>query len=252
MRVRLKWSSIASVAFVVSACSSPKAAGLFNPVSTDGDSGAGGDASSGESAGAGGAEDVNCGSGGVAGGGGSSGAATVGSGGVAGGGGSSGAAAAGAGGSLAGNGSGGATTTAGVCGGAGGSIAGANNGGAAGSIAGASNGGTAGGGGSGGNGTGGMLSKCELLLLQANAQLQGAQTCSTASGEAFCTGYATNECGCKVPVNKGESVATENYVKARDTFKNECSATCTTPCVEPKSQTCQLIFGLVVGSCVAM
>jgi hypothetical protein len=174
----------------------------------------------------------------------------MGSGGVAGAGGSSAAAAAGAGGSLASNNGGGPTTT-GVCSGAGGSVAGANNGGAGGSIAGANSGGTAGRGG-GGNATGGTLSKCELLLLQANAQLQGAQTCSTASGEAFCTGYASNECGCKVPVNRGESIATENYVKARDTFKSECSATCTTPCVEPKSQSCQLIFGLVVGSCVAL
>jgi hypothetical protein len=119
------------------------------------------------------------------------------------------------------------------------------------SLAGASNGGTSGKG-SAGNATGGVLGKCELLLVQANAQLQGAQTCSTVSGEAFCTGYAENECGCKVPVNKAESIATENYVKARESFKNACPVTCSTPCVEPKSQTCQLVFGLVVGSCVAM
>jgi hypothetical protein len=140
-----------------------------------------------------------------------------------------------------------------VCGGAAAVVAGANGGGSSG---GGSRGGSGGGGTAGvagaANGTGGALSKCELLLLQANAQLQGAQTCSTASGEAFCTGYTSNECGCKVPVNKAESVSTENYVKARDTFKGECMSTCTTPCVEPKSQTCQLIFGLVVGSCVAM
>jgi hypothetical protein len=97
-----------------------------------------------------------------------------------------------------------------------------------------------------------MLSKCELLLLQANAYLQGAQTCSTVAGEPFCTGYSTNECDCKVPVNKADSLATENYVKARDAFEKECTPSCTTPCVEPKSQTCQLIFGLVVGACVAM
>jgi hypothetical protein len=97
-----------------------------------------------------------------------------------------------------------------------------------------------------------MLSKCELLLLQANAMLQGAQTCSTASGQPFCTGYTANECGCKVPVNNPTSLDSNNYVKARDAFLDQCSASCAMPCVEPKSQSCQLIFGLVVGSCVVM
>ena len=96
-----------------------------------------------------------------------------------------------------------------------------------------------------------MLGKCELLLLQANAALQGAQTCYTTSGKPFCTGYTTNECGCKVPVNEAESAETQKYGKARDEFGASCAASCTTPCVEPTGQTCQLIFGTVVGSCVA-
>jgi hypothetical protein len=41
-------------------------------------------------------------------------------------------------------------------------------------------------------------------------------------------------------------------VKAREAFSAVCTATCSTPCVEPKGQTCQLILGLVVGSCVPL
>lgn len=230
MRIRLRWPSIAGVALVTSACAGPTSGGLFKPgaggadATVSGVDNAGG--SSCDSAGAGGA-DNGCSPGGVSGGGAL---------GVSGGG-SSGASTSGAGGTVAG-GAGVAATSAG--GGSGGAIgAGATNGGA-------------GGGAGAGNGTGGVLSKCELLLLQANAQLQGAQTCSTASGEAFCTGYTNNECNCKVPVNNADSVATENYVQARDAFKKECAASCPTPCMEPKSQSCQLVFGLVVGSCVAM
>jgi hypothetical protein len=97
-----------------------------------------------------------------------------------------------------------------------------------------------------------MLGKCELLLLQANAALAGAQVCYTSSGKPFCTGYTTNECGCKVPVNDAEATDTQTYVKAREAFSAACSASCSTPCVEPKGQTCQLILGLVVGSCVPL
>lgn len=236
MLFRLKWSSVASVALIASACAGPKQTGLFNSGSGGNDSANGGADDAGAS---------NCDSVGAAGAGGADAGCNAASGGVAGGAGASGATAV----SVSGAVSGGATSNTGVVGGSAGN-AGVAGGGVP-NVAGANNGGTSGNG-SGGNSTGGALGKCELLLVQANAQLQGAQTCSTATGEAFCTGYAENECGCKVPVNKAESLATENYVKARDAFKNVCPVTCSTPCVEPKNQTCQLIFGLVVGSCVAM
>lgn len=245
MLSRLKWSSVASVALIVSACAEPTQSGLFNPGSGGSDSANAGADEAGASrcagVGAAGASaagtNCNAASGGAAGSVGISGAAAGASGAIVGGATSSA--------GLVG----GAMSNAGVVGGSAGNAGGAGSGGA--SLAGANSGGTSGKGG-GGNSTGGALGKCELMKVQADAQLQGAQTCSTATGEAFCTGYAENECGCMLPVNKAESIATENYVKARDAFMKACPVTCSTPCVEPKSQTCQLIFGLVVGSCVAM
>ena len=239
MLFKVEWSSIACAALAMIACAEPESNAPFERAAEGGEAGA-----RGNNAGA-----PNCASAGAVGvsreapcGGLASGGALAGSG----------ASSSGAGGSLAGS---------GVTGG-GGAMRGARSesGGASGAATGAGGarsastgiGGASSAGGGGGNATGGMLGRCDLLLLQAKAMLQGAQTCYTSSGEPFCTGYTTNECGCKVPVNNPSSIDTDNYLKALGAFRDECSATCAVPCVEPKSQTCQLIFGLVVGACVAM
>lgn len=231
MRFRAKWSSgsWAAVLLLMSACSSPQSKSSLT-------AGAGGES---EAFGASSCDQAS---------------APVSSAGAAG--------SASAGRTCGGTSSGGAGGTAGVpnssSGGASVGGAGAASGGreaAAASATGGSGagaGGVAGMNGRGGNGTGGILGKCELLSLQASAALAGAQTCYTSSGKPFCTGYTTNECGCKVPVNDAEALDTEVYVKARDAFTASCNAACTSPCVEPKGQTCQLILGLVVGSCVAL
>lgn len=212
--------NIAICALLLNACASPKDDGVFDPNGAD-------------HAGSGGQAD-----------GAASGAGTAGStGAVAGTGASAGGGAANAAGGAMSAGSGGA--------GAGGASVGGAGGATAGSAAGlglAGGGGVAGGGASG---TGGTLSKCDFMALQLGSALVIAQTCNPTEQHPYCTGYVKNECGCQVPVDEADSLATQNYLKLRDTLMADCKPACATACTEPKSQTCRISWGIVVGLCVA-
>ena len=100
-------------------------------------------------------------------------------------------------------------------------------------------------------GTGGLLSKCELAAVQANAALAIAQSCNALADHAYCTGYIKNECGCQVPVDVADSDLTATYVKQRDAYLADCKPTCTAACTEPASQTCRIMGGFATGTCVA-
>lgn len=187
----------------------------------------------------GGLQTVSGGAGGAAGTSSTGGAA--GAGGVAGRGGASaaGAGAAGRGGGGGTSGSGGVAGNAGGAGGrAGGGVGGKAGGGASGS-SGAANAGAAG------------AAACDTVRANLPMLLSTAQACNAALDRLPCTGFVSNECGCKVPVDLANSSATQSYMSAVAQVI-QCGVVCPDIlCLVPVSARCQTEGTQTMGRCVA-
>jgi hypothetical protein len=158
------------------------------------------------------------------------------------------------GGASSGNaGKGGAAGSAGKSG-AGGSV---GNGGSAGS---AGKGGASGGANSGGTNTTGGVSNagaggqatCEAMRAELPKLLTAAQVCDVSLDRLPCTGFVSNECGCKVPVDGPSLPVAQAYVSAVAALA-KCGIACPAiVCAEPTSATCQTEGTQTKGHCAAV
>ena len=105
--------------------------------------------------------------------------------------------------------------------GAGGS--GGNNGGLSGGDSGGSAGATSG----AGSGTGGAGPTCPQLFSRAKSELDAASVCDDSAKAQQCTGTITNTCGCKVPIEKTDSVEAQAYLSTLGQIKQRnCHQNC--------------------------
>jgi hypothetical protein len=155
------------------------------------------------------------------------------------------------GGASSGNaGKGGAAGSAGKSG-AGGSVGNGGSAGSAGKGGGANSGGTNTTGGVSNAGAGGQAT-CEAMRAELPKLLTAAQVCDVSLDRLPCTGFVSNECGCKVPVDGPSLPAAQAYVSAVAALA-KCGIACPAiVCAEPTSATCQTEGTQTKGHCAAV
>jgi hypothetical protein len=114
--------------------------------------------------------------------------------------------------------------------------------------AGASAGGPAGHGGHGG----GPASDCTARVTLAEQKLEAAQACNLAQDARTCSGFVSDECGCKVAVNNPNSPETKDYLAAIDAL-GDCVACTAARCTQPLEAVCGATSGgLTMGRCESL
>jgi hypothetical protein len=138
---------------------------------------------------------------------------------------------------------GGAGHSAGSSGGKGGTSAG-----------GAAGAGSGGKGGNAGSAGGSSEPSCKDLLAQATTQLEAARACNIAENVLQCTGKVNTTCGCQVPVERSDSVATNAYeATLKQIQAKHCVQACPAIACAPvsRAQCRATTAGSTKGMCVA-
>ncbi|HWA71306.1 MAG TPA: hypothetical protein VG937_03180 [Polyangiaceae bacterium] len=99
-------------------------------------------------------------------------------------------------------------------------------------------------------GAGGQAT-CEMVMANLPKLLTAAQSCDNSLDRLPCTGFVSNECGCKVPVDLANSSVTQIYLNAVAQVM-KCGVVCPDLiCREPTTARCQSEGTQSMGHCVA-
>jgi hypothetical protein len=92
---------------------------------------------------------------------------------------------------------------------------------------------------------------CDAMRAELSKLLTAAQVCDISLDRGACTGFVSNECGCKVPVDAPSLAAAQSYVTAVAAVIKCGGVACPAiACAEPVAAHCQTEGAAAKGHCV--